>query len=191
MTKVLNLLMLFTFSLVITTQAQDQTLFGGPNKLKITGAFGGFAYGYTSDFLYDSNIRNSFFGLEISNNFDIVLKRVQYDTGLYYETVSNDLDIASRGLEFVYRPMEQRVIHPYMSILVSRGKIRDDHFDVKDKVGVFQPRLGFEINALKFFKLNLNVGYNHVDGVDLTGFSGEDFSGGFGEISFKFGGFWN
>ena len=68
-------------------------------------------------------------------------------------------------------------------------EIREDYFDVKDRADVFQSRAGIEINALKFLKLNLIKAYNHLDGDEIKGFSGDDFSGGFRKISFKMGGF--
>ena len=77
----------------------------------------------------------------------------------------------------------------FLYTMSAHTEIRDACFDVKDRVDVFQPRAGIEINALKFFKLNLNIADNHVDGDDLTGFSGDDFSGRFRKISFKMGGF--
>ena len=190
MKKTLILLFVFTLPTIIFSQS-DNTLFGGPNKLKITGVFGGVSLTYLEQDLFQSPIdQNGFWGLEIANNFDLSFRRISRPTDKLVFGTNEALDIRTRGVQFGYRPFEDKVIHPSLAIYVSKGSLESREIDIKDHILMLQPKAGFEINTFRFMKTSLLLGYNFINGVDLFQYNNENFSRMSLELNFKFGGFW-
>ena len=191
MKKTLILLFVFTLPTIIFSQS-DNTLFGGPNKLKITGVFGGVSLTYLEQDLFQSPIdQNGFWGLEIANNFDLSFRRISRPTDKLVFGTNEALDLRTRGVQFGYRPFEDKVIHPSFAIYVSKGSLESREIDIKDHIIMLQPKAGFEINTFRFMKTSLLLGYNFINGVDLFQYNNENFSRMSLELNFKFGGFWN
>ena len=191
MKKTLILLFVFTLPTIIFSQS-DNTLFGGPNKLKITGVFGGVSLTYLEQDLFQSPIdQNGFWGLEIANNFDLSFRRISRPTDKLVFGTNEALDLRTRGVQFGYRPFEDKVIHPSLAIYVSKGSLESREIDIKDHILMLQPKAGFEINTFRFMKTSLLLGYNFINGVDLFQYNNENFSRMSLELNFKFGGFWN
>jgi hypothetical protein len=190
MKKTLILLFVFTLPTIIFSQS-DNTLFGGPNKLKITGVFGGVSLTYLEQDLFQSPIdQNGFWGFEIANNFDLSFRRISRPTDKLVFGTNEALDIRTRGVQFGYRPFEDKVIHPSLAIYVSKGSLESREIDIKDHILMLQPKAGFEINTFRFMKTSLLLGYNFINGVDLFQYNNENFSRMSLELNFKFGGFW-
>ena len=190
MKKTLILLFVFTLPTIIFSQS-DNTLFGGPNKLKITGVFGGVSLTYLEQDLFQSPIdQNGFWGFEIANNFDLSFRRISRPTDKLVFGTNEALDIRTRGVQFGYRPFEDKVIHPSLAIYVSKGSLESREIDIKDHILMLQPNSGFEINTFRFMKTSLLLGYNFINGVDLFQYNNENFSRMSLELNFKFGGFW-
>ena len=190
MKKTLILLFVFTLPTIIFSQS-DNTLFGGPNKLKITGVFGGVSLTYLEQDLFQSPIdQNGFWGFEIANNFDLSFRRISRPTDKLVFGTNEALDIRTRGVQFGYRPFEDKVIHPSLAIYVSKGSLESREIDIKDHILMLQSKAGFEINTFRFMKTSLLLGYNFINGVDLFQYNNENFSRMSLELNFKFGGFW-
>lgn len=191
MKKSLALFLLISLPAIFFAQS-DNTLLGGPNKLKITGLFGGVSLTYLEQDLFDDPIdRNGFWGLEISNNFDVIFRRFSRPTDKFVFGTNETLELKSRGVEFGFRPFERNVIHPSFNLYLAKGRLENREIGIRDNVLFVQPKAGLEINTLGFMKTSLLVGYNVIDGVDLINYNNNNFSRMTLELNMKFGGFWN
>lgn len=195
MKKSLSLLMLLAIPAIFFAQS-DNTLLGESNKMKITGVFGGISVSYLDHYFDDDQLsipidRNGFWGVEIANQFDLSFRRISRSTNRLVHGSSSLIDLKTNGLEFGYRPLENKVIHPMFSVYLGKGKLVSKEVKVKDRIILAQPKVGLELNALKFMKTSLQVGYNFLEGVDLENYTNNDFSRMSIELNLKFGGFWN
>lgn len=111
------------------------------------------------------------------------------------EQVSEDMSInfGHGGLWLGYIHQPYQLIHFGFSAKVAGGGIdlQDaDHVSLADDavfVLTLQPEV--EVNVLKWFKVNAGIGYRWVTGVNLAGFTNQDFSHMAGSIRLMFGWF--
>jgi len=112
---------------------------------------------------------------------------VDIDNELY------DIDFGHGGLWFGYTHKQHKLVHLYTSFRVGWGEVElllDDRKVFDDDFLTLAPEAGVELNITSWFKLGLSGGYRYVSGVeDLPNLANEDFSGMFGALTFRFGGF--
>jgi hypothetical protein len=197
MKKSLSLLLAVIIPAIFFAQS-DNTLFGGPNKLKITGVFGGASIIFLEQNIFESSDdlslqvdRDGFWGVEIANNFDLAFRRISRSTDRVVFGSNEYIDLKTRGVDLAYRPFEDKIIHPMLSVYLASGKLENREIRIKDRILLAQPKAGIEINTLGFMKTSLLVGYNFMDGVELINYSNQDFSRMTLELNLKFGAFWN
>lgn len=179
---------LFTSGLI--AQEKTQTLFSDENSY---GGFGGPIIEFSSingttvgdvggggGFLV-----NSFFvgGYGLGNDG----AQVQIDDQNY------DIHFGHGGFWFGYAIKQSKLAHLYTSFRIGWGetelKINDDKF-YEDNLLALAPELGIEINVTNWFKVVGSAGYRSISGLDnLPNLTNDDFTGMYGAITFRFGGF--
>lgn len=189
MKNLLNIALLLCVPFLIKAQSTDNTLEDLSDKIRLTGAFGGLN-------IHENNTLQGRFGFEIANNFDISFQTGSFDYG---DDLSPLEDLDFKGIELAYRPLEDRVFHPIISASYNRAKIDFDDFkvpsveeDFEYKINCLQTKVGMEINVFRFFKLGFHGGLNMYGDIskDLL-IEKDNLPQYFGQISMKFGGFWD
>ena len=181
-----------TFLLIATmSQAQTQTLFGGN---KTYGGFGGPIMEFSNingTLVTDVGgggalIVNDFFfgGYGLGNDNS----NIELDNGL------NALDFGHGGFWLGYTHNQHKLVHLYSSFRIGWGDVdlkRGDDLTASDNLMAICPELGLEFNVTRWFKLGVSGGYRIVTGLDNLpgGLDNDDFTGGFGMLTFRFGGF--
>lgn len=184
----LSFLLLFITSISLNAQS-DETLF---NKLnfRLTGAWGGPLSGISKvgdDYSphsggyglleFDKRILLGWGGATLSDRVD-------------FKGESANYSLDYNGFMIGYTPQAFRVIHPRALFMVGSSRIQKDN--LRDNSPFVQLSGGAEVNIFRWFRVSANAGYRallDVDGLD-AGLSASDFSGLFGELSFKFGWSW-
>lgn len=183
--------LILSLTLIWTVQAQEETLF---DNLNVHGGFGGpileigladnisTAVGGGGGVL----VGDFFFGGYGMGNTQ--------DNEFSHDGNIERLDLGHGGLWLgVYAPSD-KVIHFYGSTRLGFGEIdnaEDEGIftDIEDNVFVLTPEAGLEVNIAPWFRLVGTVGYRWVTGAEDNRFySGEDFSGAFAGLTFRFGG---
>jgi len=170
--------------------AQTETLFSDDNSY---GGFGG-------PMIEFSNINGTLVG-DVGGGGALVINDFfvgGYGLGTEGATVEfdgepYDIGFGHGGLWFGYTFNQHKLIHIYSSFRVGWGsaKLRQDG-DKKysDNLLALAPEAGIELNITDWFKLGVSGGYRYVSGVDdLPALTSEDFTGMFGALTFRFGGF--
>jgi len=183
--------------LSITTvfaQAQTETLFGNINHI---GGFGG-------PMIEISQINGETVadvgggGALILNNFFVGGYGLGTDApNISVSQETFDIDFDHGGLWLGYTSNPRKLAHIYSSVKVGWGDVtlRDGDGDKRysDNVLVIAPEAGVELNITNWFRLGFTGGYRFTDGVNelpaAFDLSDDKFSGGFGKITFRFGGF--
>lgn len=184
----LTVLLLSVFAL----QAQHETLF---NKARVVGAFGGpimeFGLGnnqYTAVGGGGAIVINSFFfgGYGVGS--------IDFEQ-LYEDGEVDVLDMGHGGFWLGGTFQPYRLVHVYGSARVGWGAINVDFNDTEpytdlDKIFVFTPEIGVELNLTSWMRVAGTVGYRMVEGTsDERGYTNEDFSGAFAGVTVRFGWF--
>jgi len=104
-----------------------------------------------------------------------------------------DIHFKHGGFWFGYALKEHHLIHLYSSLRVGWGKTelkRNDEKFYSDNLFALSPELGLELNVTNWFKVAFSGGYRSISGInDLPQLSNKDFTGMYGMITFRFGGF--
>ncbi len=179
-------LLLFTGSLLlsVTIMAQrEETLFG---SLDLSGAWGAFTYNYSN---YEDDwalVRGGYGGLEFSENIFL---------GYGGWRVRDDVTINDRNLEFRYgglmlgvAPGAYKSVHPRLTVLFGPGKL--EYRGEDDRVLVFQPSGGLELNLFQWWRLGVEGGYRFVLDNEFDDLSTGDVSSPFIQIDLRFGFSW-
>jgi opacity protein-like surface antigen len=189
MKNLLNIALLLCAPFLLQAQSTDKTLEDLTDKVKLTGLFGGIN-------IYDEGHTHGRFGFEIANNFDLSFQAgsLEYRSSLSFGGYSK---IDLRGIEFSYRPLEDRVFHPILSVSYNRAKTEDTYDSFNNiyfpnyKFNNLQTKIGMEVNVFRFLKLGLHGGLNIFEDLSESQILlNKDLPKYFGQISFKFGGFW-
>ena len=191
MKNLFKLTILLCLPIFIQAQSTDRTLGDLTNRIKITGVFGGVNF-YT----YEGGSTHGRFGFEIANNFDLSFQAgsIEYRSSFSF---GGTQEIDLQGIEFSYRPLEDRIFHPILSVSYNRAKTKEQ-FDSFNQVlfpaykfNNLQTKIGMEINVLRFLKLGVHGGLNiYEDLSDSNRLLNKDLPKYFGQLSLKFGGFW-
>ena len=174
------------------SQAQHETLFG---KARVVGGFGApiVEFGISNDL---STSVGGGGGIVINNFFlgGYGMGSLDFDQLVNDELKEVELGHGGFWLGSTFKP--HKILHLYGSARIGWGAVSipvdddDLQFDDLDKVFVFTPELGVELNITKWFRLAATGGYRLVSGAnEELGYRDEDFSGAVATLSFRFGWF--
>ena len=195
--KTINMkkLIVFIFSslFAICTFAQHETLF---NRARVVGAFGAPLVEFGLSDKINTSVGGGG-GIVIDNFFigGYGLGSIDFQALIDNDNI-DELEIGHGGfwLGYAFRP--DKLVHIYSSARVGWGALNikfDDNsqnFSDLDKVFVFTPELGVELNITGWFRLGATAGYRFVQGANENlGYTDDDFSGGIGTLHFRFGWF--
>lgn len=191
MKNLFKLTILLCLPSFIQAQSTDRTLGDLTNRIKITGVFGG-----VNTYTYEGENLHGRFGFEIANNFDLSFQAgsIEYRSSLSF---GGTQEIDLQGIEFSYRPLEDRIFHPILSVSYNRAKTQSQ-FDISNQIlfpaykfNNLQTKMGMEINVFRFLKIGVHGGLNiYEDLSDSDRLLNKNLPKYFGQLSFKFGGFW-
>lgn len=104
-----------------------------------------------------------------------------------------DIDFGHGGFWLGAALPQHKLFHAYASFRVGWGEVEleqngDKMYD--DNLLALAPELGIELNVTDWFKLGFSGGYRMVSGLDnLPVLDDSDFTGAYGALTFRFGGF--
>ena len=192
MKNLFKLTILLCLPIFIQAQSTDRTLGDLTNRIKITGVFGGVNF-YT----FEGGSPHGRFGFEIANNFDLSFQAGSIDYRSSLSSGNTREKIDTKGIEFSYRPLEDRIFHPIVSVSYNRAETEDAYDSFNNvyfpsyKFNNLQTKVGMEVNVFRFLKLGLHGGLNIFEDLSESGILiNNDLPKYFGQLSFKFGGFW-
>ncbi len=179
---------LFCTALMMTISAQkEETLFG--RGYGLSGIWGSATHNYSffdDDFAY---ARGGSIGLEFGNDIFVGYTWQKFRDDAQPEDISQDFRLRYNGFLLGITPNAHRAIHPRISMLLGGGRATLGNGD-SDRVFVFQPALGLELNVFQWFRLGLEGGYRLVGNESLFGVESTDLSSPFAQIDLRFGFSW-
>lgn len=180
---------IFALSILISTfsyaQHNEETVFGN-SSFKLTGLWGGSTNGLI-EFNNNFSLNNTgYFLFEVNNDF--LIGWSGYGNGFNLEN-GDRAKIGGNDLVLGYAFKSNKAIHPVVYVKGGRGSLKINEAKV-DKVTVFEPSVGLEINVFRWFKLGLEGGYRFVTNVDAVGLNDTDFSSPVVGLRLKFGWSW-
>lgn len=173
-------------------QAQQETLF---SKIRHVGGFGGPMIEVSQiDGQTVADVGGG--GALILDNFFFGGYGLGTDApNIVIDEVTYDIDFGHGGLWFGYVLKSHKLAHLYTSLKMGWGgaNLNDGSGDkvFSDNVFVLEPEAGVEVNLTSWFRLALTGGYRSVSGVNTLagGLTNDSFSGVYGALTFRFGGF--
>ncbi len=186
--------LLLLASLALGQAEQQETLF---RNARFVGGFGApfFEFGLGSEPRHSAGVGG---GVVVDDFFFGGYGMAGLDLGELIDDPDQveQLDIAHGGLWFGYTYASNKIVHPYASMRLGWGAVNiqfDDPnqtYESVDKIFVFTPELGAEINLTRWWRLVGTAGYRVVSGVDEeTGFRNSDFRGWTAAVTMRFGSF--
>ncbi len=176
--------------------AQHETLF---NKARVVGGFGG----PIVEFGLNSTLQNAYGGgggVVIGSAFlgGYGMGSIDLQSVLDGNDIEQ-IDLGHGGLWLGYTYKPHKIVHLFSSAKIGWGavNIKTDNFDPfdrlrTDRIFVMTPELGLELNVFRWFRVAGAVGYRWVNGTNgKRKYTDEDFSGGVGTLTFRFGWFGN
>jgi len=181
---------IFIFSLLITTiafsQNREETLFRN-SSIDLTGVWGGSTNGLV-EFNNNFSLSNSgYFLFEVNNN--LLIGWSGYGSGTNLDN-GDKAQIGGHDLVLGYTFNSHRSIHPVVYAKGGRGSLKINEQKV-DKVTVFEPSVGIEVNVFRWLRMGLEGGYRFVTNVDANGLNDNDFSSPVVGLRMKFGWSWD
>jgi len=178
------------FLLLIATisfsQNREETLFKN-SSIDLTGIWGGSTNGLV-EFNNNFSLNNSgYFLFEINNDFLIGWSGYGSGTEL---TNGDKAQIGGHDLVLGYAFNSHKSIHPIVYAKGGRGSLKINEQKV-DKVTVFEPSVGVELNVFRWFKIGMEGGYRFVTNVDANDLNDNDFSSPVVGLRMKFGWSWD
>jgi hypothetical protein len=185
--KKFTLIIAFLILIITITFSQNrqETLFRN-TSFDLTGVWGGSTNGFV-EFNNNFSLNNSgYFLFEINN--DLLIGWSGYGSGT---NLSNGEKAQIEGNDLVlgYAFNSHKFIHPIAYVKGGRGSLKINEQKV-DKVTVFEPSIGIEVNVFRWFKVGLEGGYRFVTNVNATGLNDNDFSSPVIGLRMKFGWSW-
>ncbi len=182
--------LIFVYTLLISTitfaQNREETLFRN-SSIDFTGIWGGSTNGLV-EFNNNFSLNNSgYFLFEINNDFLIGWSGYGSGTNL---NNGDKAEIGGNDLVLGYAFNSHKTIHPIVYVKGGRGSLKINEQKV-DKVSVFEPSIGMEVNVLRWFRIGLEGGYRFVTSVDANGLDDNDFSSPVVGLRMKFGWSWD
>lgn len=182
------LIPLFCLAALGSIQAQrDETLFGR-NGFDLSGAWGSALYNYSffeEDYVYT---RGGSVGLEFGNNYFLGYGWSRFREDANVKGLPG-FDLKYNGFILGIAPNSHKAIHPRLSMLTGGGRVRLDD-GASDRVFVFQPSLGLEINVFRWFRFGAEGGYRLIANENFSGLEASDISSPFVQLDLRFGYSW-
>ena len=104
-----------------------------------------------------------------------------------------DIKFRHGGFWLGYSFMDHKLVHLYSSFRIGWGEVelrQNDEKFYSDNLLSLAPELGIELNVTNWFKVGFTGGFRNISGLDnLPELTNDDFTGMFGAITFRFGGF--
>ena len=177
------LLLAFTYFLA---NAQEETLFGNEG-LRLTGAWVS-AHPGISDF---NGKRVAMGGGEVALEFNKVLL-IGFGSNRsteYFRTEGRDYKYESNAFSFTYLMEPQKLLHPKFNMTIGGATLKRRNGE-DDKLFVFMPGVGIEVNVFRWFKLGLLGHYRFASNVNQDNLSNKSFSGFLLDFQLRFGWSW-
>lgn len=184
-----NTLLTLVCALMAVTSLSAQrgeTLF---DDLDMTGVW--FSWDYNFSYYEDdySYVRGWDFGLEFNEDFTMGWGWYNFRDEPNIDGTTERFDMKYNGIVLGIAPRSDRAFHPRLGFLAGSGRVWLEDND-RDRVFVFQPSGGFEVNVFRWFRVGLEGGYRLVAGNDLPGVADSDLSAPFGQLDLRFGISW-
>lgn len=178
-----------TFFTLTTAFAQrEETVFGNSN-LRLTGFWAGTTYSAQPFNGHYGTYRSGLWTIEF--NKSTLVGWAHYDiTNLDNVVPENDrYHLKTNGL-YIENTLGigYKAIHPTLGVVASVGDLLA--VNQRDRIWTVQPMAGLEVNAFRWAKVGLKGGYRFALDTDIANKTDANFSGGFAELSFKFGWSW-
>ncbi len=185
-----NFTLIFAYSILLSTfsfaQDREETIFNNVS-IDLTGLWGGSTNGLV-EFNNNFSLSNSgYFLFEINNDFLIGWSGYGSGTNL---SNGDKTEIGGHDLVLGYAINSHKSIHPIMYVKGGRGSLKINEQKV-DKVTVFEPSIGMEVNIFRWFKVGVEGGYRFVTSVDAADLDDNDFSSPVVGLRLKFGWSWD
>lgn len=180
---------IFTLLTLTTTFAQREETIFGSSSFRLTGLWGGTTYSMQSVNGHYNHYRSGLWAVEfnkstligwahydIANLDNVVSRNDQYylkTNGLYIESALN---------------MGHKALHPTVGVVASVGKL--SALEQTDVVWTVQPMVGLELNVFRWMRAGVRGGYRFALDTDIPTKTDANFSGAFGELTFRFGWSW-
>lgn len=167
-------------------QHREETIFRN-KSIDFTGIWGGSTNGLV-EFNNNFSLSNSgYFLFEINN--DILIGWSGYGSGANLDN-GDKAQIGGHDLVLGYAINSHKPIHPVVYVKGGSGSLKINEQKV-DKVTVFEPSIGMEMNVLRWFRIGFEGGYRFVTNVDAPGLDDTDFSSPVVGLRLKFGLSWD
>lgn len=189
MTKRLFTATTLLFLMCSTLFAQREETIFGSSFLRITGLWGGTTYSAQSVAGYQNYYRSGLWAVEF--NKSTLIGWAHYDITNLDNAVdfTNRYHLKTNGLYLESAlGMGHKAIHPTFGVVGSVGEL--SALNVTDRVWTVQPMGGIEFNVFRWMRAGLRGGYRFTLDSDIPTKTDANFSGGFGEVTFRFGWSW-
>lgn len=168
---------------------RDETVFGR-SGLRISGVWGGSTTNFTEIGDDLTLLSGGYGGLEFNKTVFIGWGGYGGGDDITIGQETKDLDIYYTGPIVSFTPAAWKVVHPKITFMGGSGRMRLDNGN-RDRIGVFQPSGGLEINIFRWCRVGAEAGYRFITDVrDDQLVNNKDLSGLFGEVKLKFGWSW-
>ena len=131
-------------------------------------------------------VRGGYGALEFGHSVLIGWGSYKFRDEVSIENTADNFKMRYDGLLLGITPSSRKLAHPKLTFLIGGGKVFLDDGD-RDKVFVFQPSGGLEVNIFRWFRLGLEGGYRFVGNTDQPNLSNGDLSAPFAQLDFRFG----
>lgn len=183
----LTALAVFIVFAALTAQRQE-TLFGG-GGFRFSGIWGAFTNTYS--FFEEDR------GYHAGGNIGLEFGRSVY-LGYAWNKLQDDIQLPLGNTSFRLRqnnfilsimPNSYALVHPVITFQTGGGRVTLSDGQ-SDRVFIFQPSAGMEINIFTWFHLGIEGGYRFVTDNDLPNLDQQAFSSPFAQLSLRFGISW-
>lgn len=167
---------------------RQETLFDSYDTF-FSGIWGGTTLNYSA---YENDwkfSRGGYIGLEFGRTVVLGYSRLEAQEDIVIGEDETRFDMKMGGFLVAIKPNSRNVIHPRINIITGRGRITMEDGG-RDRVFVFQPSVGVEMNIFTWFHIGLDGGYRLIADAELPGFENSDFSTPFAQVEFRFGLSW-
>lgn len=167
---------------------RDETVFGRTG-LRLSGVWGGATSNFTQIGDDLALFSGGYGGLEFNKTVFIGWVGYGGSNDIKIGEEDMDLEMFYSGPVVAITPRAWKVVHPKLTFMGGSGNMRLDNSS-RDRIGIFQPSAGLEVNVFRWFRVGLDAGYRFVTDVREGTVSNKDMSGAFGEVKLKFGWSW-
>lgn len=108
--------------------------------------------------------------------------------------IDQEVSIGYGGLWLGYSFLDEKLVHPYVSLQAAVGGLEISTGDIADltleefTIGIINPEIGAEINITEWFKFSPTVGYRWINNFDKTDvITPEDIRNFYLGLNFRFG----